>query len=96
MADIFDLTNLDDLSATCKKKLLSKKAYDYTLVYELFKIKETLNVNEIIVGLYRKFNLEKNAMQIRSLITVLIRHKLVIKVNGSVNVFQKAKCSTEK
>ena len=96
MADIFDLTNLDDLSATCKKKLLSKKAYYYTLVYELFKIKETLTVNEIIVGLYRKFNLEKSAMQIRSLINILISRKLVIKVNGSVNVFQKVKCSKEK
>jgi hypothetical protein len=62
MADIFDLNNLEDISDKCKKQLISKKSYDYTKVYDLFDIKHRLNVNEIIVGLYRKFKMEKSAM----------------------------------
>jgi hypothetical protein len=57
MSDIFDLNNLNDLPDDVKKQIapLGLKK-DTEMFISLFDIKEQLTVDEIIVGMMRKYN----------------------------------------
>ena len=63
MKDIFDCKNIDDLPPKLKKDVESP----INLILELFKIKPVLTEQEIIVGLYRKYNVIRTKIQIRGI-----------------------------
>jgi hypothetical protein len=63
----FDLGYREDLPDEIKNNLKDMKKIKITvisMIMELFKIKNTLSVDEIIVGLFRKFNIVKSRMNV--------------------------------
>jgi hypothetical protein len=60
--DIFQLENLEDLPQDIKKIVINGKRglqAETQNILALFDIKPILNVNEIIVGYYRKYKVER-------------------------------------
>lgn len=58
MIDIFDTKNLSDLPDKLIKNLKINPKDDE--VMELFKLKNILNINEIIIGIYRKYKIYRS------------------------------------
>lgn len=59
MSDIFDLKTLDDVPDSLKKKLsVFRFSYNVQELISLFKIKNRLTIDEIIVGCFRKYKKE--------------------------------------
>ena len=57
---IFDLNNISDLDKDIVSELKShKQNKEDSQIISLFKIKDNLNVDEVIVGLARRYNLKK-------------------------------------
>lgn len=58
--DIFDTNNIEDLPELSRKRIKLSNFKGNTLkVIDLFELKNTLSVNEVIVSLYRLHKLEK-------------------------------------
>lgn len=83
MKDIFDLEKSDDLPSSVKlniKGYNAKKLSEHSIkLIELFEIKKTLSVDEIIVGLYRKFNIQKTRVWVSTTAYNLIRANILKK-----------------
>lgn len=64
--DIFNITNLSDLPEDMKKAVESRKYDEFEQkILELFHIaNRPLSINEIMVALYRKYNVNKNRRQV--------------------------------
>lgn len=89
--DIFDLTDLSDLSPEIQKEATIRGfelSNDVNSMLHLFDLKAELNTAEIIVGLARKFNLEKTKGWVRKTIIVL-KNKKLIKSADSRGVYTK-------
>lgn len=57
MSDIFDIYDLDDIPDSVKSQVNRKNNFCIQMaVMQLFKEKETLSLDEILVGLYRRHN----------------------------------------
>lgn len=77
--DIFDLNKLDDLDDSIKSQLSHKESSICHDIQSLFDIKPELNINEIVVGLYRQYNRDISRDQVRYAIYHLCNRKHVIK-----------------
>jgi len=56
MMNIFDLENLNDLSKTTKEQIMPSRLRQNTIkLLALFEIKAHLSIDEIVVGMYRKY-----------------------------------------
>lgn len=81
--DIFDLSNLSDVSKEVKKELNILKDTDRLL--SLFKIaNRELNTNELIVAYYRKFGVALTKKQMYMKIWLLNRTKKIEQVSRGV------------
>lgn len=81
--DIFDLSNLSDISKEVIKELNVLKDTDRLLL--LFKIaKRELNTNELIVAYYRKFGVSLTKKQMYMKIWLLARTKKIEQVSRGV------------
>jgi hypothetical protein len=90
--DIFDLTNLSDLSPEMQKEAKIRSFElnnDLSSLLHLFDLKAELNTAEIVVGLARKFHLEKTRGWVRKTITNL-RNRKLIKLTSTRGVYTKA------
>ena len=87
--DIFDLECSDDISISCLKQLRGKGKYclGTSELLDLFARKEQLSMDEMIVGLYRLYKVEKTRTWLTSTLYNLIRKNLVKKVKGSKSEF---------
>lgn len=88
--DIFNLKNINDISASCKKNLKLNGLHDDTKkLLDLFNIKQPLSIDEMIVALYRKFKIEKTRTWVSGTLYNLSRKKLITRlINGN---YEKAK-----
>lgn len=85
--NIFDLTALDDINETLKSELRIASPKD-DQVLSLFEIKNKLTIDEIIVGLFRKYALEKKRAYVTSRLTSLVKKDLIEKVPGEKGTYQ--------
>lgn len=80
---IFDLNEISDLSPGCKNQLKLVKTLDeLECVLDLFVLKNELTINEILVGLYRQYNLEKSRFWVSGTLQRLKRKKLIASNRG--------------
>ena len=82
--NVFSLDNTDDIPESCVKELRGLNIRDDTKsLLSLFDKKNRLSIDEIIVGLYRLYKLEKTRIWVSSTLYNLSRKNLVKKVEGS-------------
>lgn len=75
---IFDIKNLDDVSGHCKSQVKQMNVRDDTKkLISLFDFKAKLTIDEIIVGLYRMYKLEKTRVWVSSTLYNLKRKDLI-------------------
>jgi hypothetical protein len=80
--DIFDLNEVEDLPDFCKKQLKLINIHIHTQrLLELFALKSELTVDEIVVGMYRKYGLEKTRVWVSSTLYNLKRRDLIKKID---------------
>lgn len=84
---IFDLTTLDDLNDEVKKQLHIASTGDKEIL-ELFKIKNILNIDEIIVGMARKYKTTKKRSYIINRLYNLVKKGFLTKVTGKKGLYQ--------
>jgi hypothetical protein len=79
---IFYLGNLSSVPDDVKENLLLKNSFreDTKKVMILFDIKRQLNVDEIVIGLYRKYGLTKKRPWVNSTLNNLIRSGFVKRI----------------
>lgn len=88
--DIFNLENTSDLTNDCKKQLkLLNMRDDAKRLLELFDKKSPLSIDEIIVGLYRLYKLEKTRVWVSSTLYNLSRKNLIKKISGIKGEYEK-------
>lgn len=89
MNDIFDTTNLDDIQSETLKKYIRRTSKDSAQMFRLvtlFKMKNPLNFDQILLGLYRKFGIEKKS---DSLYAFMAGHKSHFKkVEGETGTYE--------
>lgn len=87
--NLFDLSKTDDLPEKIKEKLRRIPVRkDAKKLLDLFKIKQTLSIDEIIVGLYRQYKMEKSRTWIHSTLYNLSRKEILKKVEGTKGVYK--------
>ena len=80
VVDIFNITDLKGIPKSVVSNLrLCRKNETSKNIMELFELKRELNLNEIVIGLYKKFNLEKSRASITVSLTHLVSKKLLLK-----------------
>lgn len=64
--NLFDMFNLDDLPEDMKKEVVSKRMDEFERkILELFELaKRPLLIDEVMVGLYRGYGIQKNHRQV--------------------------------
>lgn len=78
--NIFNISDVSDIPDACRKSLKGKNIRDDSQkLLSLFEMKEELSIDEIIVGMYRLFNIEKTRTWISSTLYNMGRKKLVKK-----------------
>ena len=82
--NIFDLSDISDLSDTMKSSLLRKKNYNRYYIVELFKMKLTLNLDEVSVGLFRKFKIQKNRNNLTTILSKMVKDGILKKSGKGV------------
>ena len=83
---IFDIDNLNDVSQEIKEQLRKKRKIADSIL-NLFKIKNQLSIDEIIVGLYRKYKLAPNRLSIANQLYRLHKDGLIKKVHGAKGIY---------
>lgn len=75
--DLFDIQNIEDVPVSIQKELKARrKSSMETKIMELFNIAQRqLTIDEIVVALYRKFNVEKSARQVFNALYKMINEK---------------------
>jgi len=62
-SDIFNIDCIDDVPHELKKEILGERyraGIGSVSILKLFNVKAQLSVDEILIGLYRKFGIKKN------------------------------------
>jgi hypothetical protein len=78
-SNLFDLENTDDLALELKK-MLKPFSFNATLremIIALFKIKDTLSIDEVMVGLYRNNKQIKSRVAVGMCLYKLKKEKIV-------------------
>lgn len=88
--NIFNLDKIDDIPDNCKKQLkLINIRDDAKKLLDLFDKKQVLTIDEIIVGMYRLYKIEKTRIWVSSTLYNLSRKKLVKKIDGTKGEYEK-------
>lgn len=88
--NLFDLNLTDDLPAEVKGNLKPTRLHENSLkMMELFDLKKELSIDEIIVGFYRKFKLEKSRSWLSTTLYNLSKQGFIHKVKGKKGVYTK-------
>lgn len=88
--DIFDLTDIEDLPGVVQKELrLLGLRNDTEKMLSLFEIKPQLTVDEILVGLKRKYNIQKTRGWISSTAYNLKRRDILRKADGKIPKYER-------
>jgi hypothetical protein len=85
--NIFDLVSIKDLPEDLQKDALKKERDTSGIcvqLLELFKIQSPLNTREIMVGMYRKYNILKKRSHFQVLVSKLIKKGRLVKVAHGV------------
>ena len=95
--NIFDLEDTNDLPKEVKSQLrLLGLRQNSMYLLSLFEIKPTLTIDEILVGLKRKYNIQTTRGWISSTIYNLKRRNILKKVDGSKLAYKKIDRSNKK
>jgi hypothetical protein len=90
MQHIFDLSDLDDMPNDLKKEVRRLGIRRDTVnLLSLFDIKQHLTIDEIIVGMMRKYGVKKKRLWVSSTIYNLKRREMIKDVEGEKKVYQK-------
>ena len=88
--DIFNLEKTDDIPENFAKELrIVSIREEAKLLLGLFDRKNKLTIDEILVGLYRLYKLEKTRVWVSSTLYNLSRKNLVRKVSGTKGEYEK-------
>ena len=83
MRDIFDIKNIDDIPVCVKNNLTSLRlSRKVKQLVSLFKIKNNLTIDEILVGGYRKNGLMESRSWVSCTLYNLYRRGLLKKTKG--------------
>lgn len=85
MSNIFDMENIDDLPEDLKGKMRDKKTglINYQKkVINLFKEKNILTIDEIIVGLFRLHNIVKTRISVSSVLFSIQKKELIKRIDS--------------
>ena len=85
--NIFSLTNLDDLSEDFKLELRITNTGDEQIL-TLFSIKQILTIDEVLVGLARKFHSNKKRAYVINRLYTLGKKGFVQKIKGKKGAYQ--------
>jgi len=100
MTDIFDLEQLDDVPSEIQGTLQVTKRDEFeTNLIELFSIaNRPLNLDEVIVGYYRKFAVAKERTKINTKLNNMARGTIpaVVSVPGKKGVYELAETFRKK
>jgi len=84
--NIFDFNNLPE---ELKKIITRKKRISTSSkVLDLFKIKNKLTLDEIVVGMFNHYNIIKTKQQISNALVGLIKCKKIIKVKSKRGIYK--------
>ncbi len=90
--NIFDLEDIGDLPESTVKQLRRLGLRKNTqLLLELFEIKSQLSIDEILVGLRRKYDIKATRGWVSSTIYNLKRRDLLKRVDGEKKRYEKVK-----
>lgn len=90
ISDFFDLNNLDDLPDEVKKEVsLLGLRKDTERLLSLFDIKNQLTIDEIIVGMSRKYGMNKKRNWVSSTVYNLKRRKTIKEIDGKKKIYEK-------
>lgn len=90
MTNYFDLENTTDLDEEVKGQLKTKNSADKVCkILDLFDIKSTLTIDEILVGLARKHGLKKKRSWVSNRLCALTKTAKIVKVQGGRSTYQK-------
>ena len=88
--DIFNLDKIDDIPDGCQKELkLFNIRSDTRQLLGLFERKNRLSIDEIIVGLYRLYKLERTRTWVSATLYNLSKKELVKKIPGTKGEHEK-------
>ncbi len=91
MPDIFDLQYLDDIPDSLKDELIATKTNELSGdILSLFEIKKgNLNIDEIMVALYRKYQIKMTRRKVNTKLHNMKLDGLIRSVEGKKGVFAK-------
>lgn len=85
--ELFDLKNVTDIPETLQLKIHNLSATTDKIL-KLFAIKAELSIDEILVGLYRKYKIERSRNWISATLYNLKKRDYILKVNGKKGVYK--------
>ena len=80
MKNIFDTKNIEDITENLRNQLSLKCSEKTKEVFSLFEIKRRLTIDEILVGIFRKYKREPNRIWVSNTVHNLIRKGVIKKV----------------
>ena len=86
--DIFDLGDQSDLPVEMRANLSNGPKYEKEII-SLFELKETLRPDEIIVGLFRRYNMHITKSSLLVKMCTLHKQKKVIRLRKGVYILNK-------
>ena len=88
--NIFNLDKIDDLPEAYKKQLKLLNVRDDTRsLLALFDLKDNLSIDEILVGMYRLYKVEKSRVWVSSTLHNLGKKGLIRKIDGTKGKYRK-------
>lgn len=88
--NIFDIDNLDDLSSEVTKELRKgRERSDAKKMASLFELKSILTCDEIIVGLSRKYSINKTRSWVQLTAGNLNKRNIIKKADNTMLTYQK-------
>jgi hypothetical protein len=85
--NIFSLEDLSDLDDEVRSQLQAKTSNDDRIL-RLFKLKDPLSIDEIIVGLARQFGIKKKRTYVINRLYGLAQSNYVKKVEGKKGIYK--------
>lgn len=88
-SNIFDLENISDLGENVTSQLkVSSISKNDRKILDLFEIKNTLSIDEIIVGLARKYELSKERSWVSNRLYSLSKSRKLEKIKGKKGIYR--------
>lgn len=89
MNEIFNFKETRDIPDSLLKQInIFKIREDSQKLFHLFKLKQKLSIDEVLIGLYRLYGIQKTRVWVSSTLYNLSRKKLVKKVEGENGTYK--------